>query len=105
MLLITVLIESLILLFIIRFLFKNKKLSLKKIFSFGILASALTLPYLWFVLPSYIALNYYIFVGELVVIVIEAVIYNNFLGLNLKKAVIASFICNVFSFAAGLLIF
>jgi hypothetical protein len=103
-LLVTLIIEVPILLFILKFLYKNRK-SLQKIISVGLVASTLTLPYLWFVFPPYILSNYYIYVGEFLVILFESLIYMQFLELKFSKAFLISLICNVVSFLIGVIIF
>jgi len=100
---VTLTIEVPILFFLLGFF--NKKISIKKIISVGIVASALTLPYLWFVLSPYVLSNYYIYIGEILILLIESVIYNQFLELNLGKALSISFVCNLVSFLIGLMIF
>ena len=101
----TLTIEVPILFFLIRFFYKNKTISSKKIISSGVIASTLTLPYLWFVLSPYINSNYYVYIGEVLILCFEALIYNQFLELNIKKSFIVSLICNVVSFVIGLFIF
>lgn len=103
-LLITLIIEVPILYILLRFAYKNKKLSVPKIIFAGFFASALTLPYLWFVLSPYFLSNYYIYIGEGLVFLVEALIYNQFLGLRFSQAVFISGVCNVVSFIIGLVI-
>ncbi len=70
----------------------------------AILASTLTLPYLWFVLPAYIHDGgIYIVVGELLVTLIEALLYKNLLGLSYRQSLLLSFIANLASFSFGVL--
>jgi hypothetical protein len=102
---ITLIIEISVLFLMLRFFYKNKKISARKIIVVGFFASALTLPYLWFVLSPYISLNYYIYIGELFVFLVEALVYNQFLGLDFKKALSVSFVCNLLSFIVGYVIF
>jgi hypothetical protein len=94
-LVLTLIIEIPILIFLYRIIFQLKKQSLLKLFVVGFLASALTLPYLWFVLPFYINTIYYIYIGEILVFLVEALIYYEFLEIKLKKALIISFIANI----------
>ena len=104
-LIVTLIIEVPILFFMLRFFYKNKKISLRKIISIGIVASALTLPYLWFVLSPFILLNYYLYVGEILVFLVEALVYYQFLELKFRRALVLSFVCNLISFIVGLIIF
>jgi hypothetical protein len=77
---------------------------LKEVLFAGFLASTLTLPYLWFVLPQFIS-DYALFliVGELSVALVEAVLYFFVLRVSAKKALFLSFTCNLISFLLGLL--
>ena len=104
-LLATLIIEVPILAILLKFLYKDKKNSLKRIIPVGIVASALTLPYLWFVLSPYILSNYYVYVGEILVVFIESLIYTQLLELKFSKALFASFLCNLVSFLLGTIIF
>ncbi len=104
-LLITVVIEILVLVLFIKYLFKDKKNSLWNIIIVGFMASALTLPYLWFILPNYINSIYYFYIGEFLVFFVESLIYYKFFNIKFKKALILSFIANLFSFVVGLLVF
>jgi hypothetical protein len=64
--------------------------------------SLLTIPYLWFVFPSIINTNYFILVGEVIVILVETVIYFFYLKINFLKAMIISLIANTFSYYIGI---
>jgi hypothetical protein len=72
----------------------------------GIWASAGSLPYLWFVLPSVIT-NRIIFMiaGEVFVTLIEVPVLCYFLALTWKRAALFSVICNCASIGVGLLFF
>jgi len=102
---VTLIIEIPVLFLMLRFFYKNKKISVRKIISVGFFASALTLPYLWFVLSPYILSNYYIYFGEVFIFLVEALIFNQLLELNFKKSLFVSFVCNFVSFVIGLIIF
>jgi hypothetical protein len=95
-------IEIPVLIVFIRFVFRNKTLPIKKIIGIGALCTALTLPYLWFILPPYVDAAYYLVIGETLVFLVEAVILNRLLGLNLKVAVVCSYFMNAASFLLGL---
>ena len=71
----------------------------------GFLASALTLPYLWFVLAPYVDARYFLWIGELSVIVVEAVIYFVLLRVKWWVAVMASVLANVLSYFFGVELF
>ncbi|MFH0906271.1 MAG: hypothetical protein V1824_02955 [archaeon] len=102
-LLINLIIEIPLVYLIIKFIYKEK-LDFKKIIIVTLLASITTLPYLWFVFPSYINSTYYLIIGEIIVFIIEAIIYKLLLDLKLIKAIILSLVANLFSFLLGLLI-
>jgi hypothetical protein len=95
-------IEIPVLLLLIRLVFRDKTLPLVKIIGTGALCTALTLPYLWFVLPPYVDAAYYILIGETLVFLLESLILNRVLGLSPKIAVVCSCIMNAASFVLGL---
>jgi len=97
----TEVIEVPILAALIRFLYQDKTLPLSRIIWIGLLCNALSLPYLWFVFPSFIDPAYCIVVGESVVTVVEAVILWKVLGLNWKEAGVCSIIMNLASYSFG----
>lgn len=95
-------IEIPVLLGLVRIVFKVRKISVTRIISTGILCTALSLPYLWFVIPPYVNLAYYTVIGETSVIIIEAIILNRVLGLQPKAAVVCSVGMNITSYVLGL---
>jgi hypothetical protein len=98
-------IEVPILIGLVRVVFQNEDLTLTRIFSAGVLCTVVTLPYLWFVLPPYVDAAYFPFVGEAVVVAVEALILNRLLGLAPKTAIICSVIMNAASYGFGLIAF
>lgn len=104
-LLLTLVIEIPVAIVFLKALFKRREISIGKIILIGLLASALTLPYLWFILPAYISNRaLYIWLGEASVILVEAVIYYRFLKLRLLDAGMVSLIANVASVVVGLVL-
>jgi hypothetical protein len=95
-------IEIPILIILIRFVFQDKTLSLIRIIGIGALCTALTLPYLWLILPPYVDAAYYVPIGEMLVFLVEAVILNRLLGLKPTVALVCSFLMNMASFLLGL---
>ena len=95
-------IEIPVLILLIRFVFRNTTLTLKKIVGAGALCTALTLPYLWFVLLPYVDAAHYVLTGEALVFLIEALILNRLLGISGKAALACSFLMNAASFLLGL---
>lgn len=104
-LLLTLVIEIPILFIFCKLIFKTKNIKSFKIIFIGFLASALTLPYLWFVLPAYINVGYYAYIGEFLVFLFEALVYNQLLNTKINKSLLISFIANLASFVIGLIIF
>jgi hypothetical protein len=104
-LLITVLSETLVLLILSFTWLRRSRTSVGRILIAGILPSALTLPFVWFVFPLFLkAALLYILFSESTVIVVEAFIMKGILKLDLKRALVVSFICNVISFLVGILV-
>jgi hypothetical protein len=104
-LLLTLIVEILIAIFLVKYLYKLEEIKISKIVLVGLVASGLTLPYFWFVLPIYISSrSLYIFIGELLIFFIEAIIYNQFLKLKLSKAFVVSLVANIASIFLGLVI-
>jgi len=106
-LLITIVLESLMLFLLIRNIFKIKKEELNNtilIFS-GFYASFSTLPYLHFIAPVMFNNSLYLIIfGEFLVFIIESLFYKFILKLSMKKCLLISFLCNLFSYFIGLII-
>lgn len=100
----TWIIEISMLVVLLRFLFKEQALPLPRIIGTGALCTALTLPYLWFVLPPYIDAAYYVPVGEALVFLVEAFVLNRLLGLSIQRALACSFTMNAASYLLGLVL-
>ncbi len=70
-----------------------------------ILASTITLPLLRYIFPLFLWNGMmYVIGGELLVFLIEAVILKYMMNISRKKALVASFICNLVSFIIGILL-
>lgn len=95
-------IEIPVLVVLVRYWLHNSTLSLKAIILAGILCNALSLPYLWFVLPPFVDAAYYIPIGEILVVLVEAGILKGMLKLGWKQAGICSVVMNAASFFLGL---
>jgi hypothetical protein len=98
----TWIIEIPVLFGLLRIVFRDRTISRMRIIFAGILCTALTLPYLWFIIPPYVNLAYYTVIGETLVIIIEAIILNRVLGLQPKAAVTCSAGMNIASYVFGL---
>jgi hypothetical protein len=73
-----------------------------KFFGVVALASALTLPYLWFVLPAFVHSRLvYVVAGELAVFLAEAALYRFLLPVSRRTALALSFAANLASYLAG----
>jgi hypothetical protein len=69
----------------------------------SVIASTLTLPFVWFLFP-YLGFSYLyqILLSEEFAVIIEAIIYAKlFRGMSLRDAFLLSFACNMFSFSFG----
>ncbi|EHQ34690.1 hypothetical protein [Methanoplanus limicola] len=82
----------------------KEKISEPDIFAAGILMTALTLPYLWFIMPVYLDMSWYPVNGEIIVAAVESVIIWYMLKIRLYQAVIIAIIVNSVSYGLGLLI-
>ncbi|OGJ21708.1 hypothetical protein A3K73_03120 [Candidatus Pacearchaeota archaeon RBG_13_36_9] len=106
-LVLTVIIETLVLILIVRKFYKisSKKIPTKYLIFAGIFCSFSTISYLWYFLPSLISdWTIYVIVGELLVFLIESVVLSFILKLSIKRSLLASFVCNFASFFIGLII-
>jgi hypothetical protein len=97
-------IEIPVLVALLRFAFRETSIPLARIIGTGALCTALTLPYLWFVLPPYVDAAYYVQIGEVLVFLVEAFILNRLLGVSPKVALACSLIMNAASFLLGLVL-
>ena len=69
-------------------------------------ATCLTLPYLWFVIPYFVReRNMHMLIGESLVALVEGIYYVFALKLPWRKALLFSVILNGFSFGVGLVVF
>ena len=98
----TCVIEIPVLIALVRHTFRNDTLPLTRIVFVGALCNALTLPYLWFVLPPFVNAAYYLPCGEILVVLVEAAVLSWSLGLDWKVAGACSLVMNAASFFLGL---
>jgi len=104
----TIAIETITLLALIRLVLKvsAREIHADRIIGVGILASALTLPYVWFVIPNCIPSRFWFVVtAELFALIIETIIYRKLLEFRWFMALTLSLVCNVLSFCIGLILF
>lgn len=97
-------IEIPVLIALIHFGFRERGIPLTTIAGVGTLCTALTLPYLWFVLPPFVDAAYYPLIGEALVVGVEAVVLNRVLRLEAKRAAVCSLVMNAVSFVMGLVL-
>lgn len=69
----------------------------------GLLTSALTLPYLWFVLPAFLLeRTIYVWTGEIIVTLIEFLMLKRLLPITYGQAFLTAVAVNVFSVLVGI---
>ena len=105
-LLITISIETTVLLMLYKTIYKSHSVTTKNILSVGLLTSFATLPYVWFIFPNIIEDFYlYMFCVESFAVIAETGIISFALKERLSTSFICSFISNMISFLVGLIIF
>ena len=99
--------EIIAILLLARYVFgiPKKKIPNSKLIMTCFIASTITLPALWFILPLLIH-NYYwlLMIGESLVIIIEAIIYYLWLKQKFATSLTFSLVCNLFSIMIGILL-
>lgn len=100
----TIVIETIVMAVLVIYILKIKSIKLNRIILTGILASAATLPYLWFILPVWFQskILFHLF-GEGSVFLAESVIIRMALPVTYRHALLISFSCNLVSYLTGLL--
>jgi hypothetical protein len=100
-LIITWAIECPVLLALLRLVFREREIPPGAILFAGALCTALTLPYLWFVLPPFVDPAYYPLIGEALVVLVEAALLNRLLGLDAGRSLACSIAMNAASYVLG----
>jgi hypothetical protein len=104
-LLITVLLECFIAVLLKKFFWRRLRInsvSYIRLLIFVALASALTLPYAWFILPAFVKSGItYILAAEIFVALVEGAFYWFTLKLRISSAIILSIAANAFSYIVG----
>ena len=103
--LVTLAVELPVLWLLARFVFRLTRVSTRRLFAVGVLASVVTLPLLWFVLPRLLPAQPALVVGEGLVVVLEALCYWRLLPSRLGAAIGLAVIANVASFLVGVVVF
>ena len=103
----TVAVETAALFLCARLLFKMKQKDASDalLLFCSIALSCATLPYVWFIFPSFTGGTAYVVGAELFAFAAEAIGYKFILRVNWTRAAALSFICNASSFLLGLLVF
>ena len=94
-------IEVPILIAYVRFRLRAKSPPWPRIAATGILATATSLPYLWFLVPTFVQTYLFWWIGEGMVVAIETAIIAFVLPLPVKDSVAASALCNLSSLLLG----
>ena len=102
-LLLTLVVEIPTLFLVARYLLKIK-IEAKEILYRGVFVNLFSLPYLWFIFPLFISSHNYILIGEILVVLIEAVILLKVLKIKFKNAFVLSLIANFSSYLAGIVL-
>lgn len=96
----TILVETAVLFFLMRYVFKKHTLTPKQLMFAGIFASFATIPYVWFVFPNITswARPTSLLYSEPFVTIVEAIWYRFALKTNWKVSLAISVICNLASY-------
>lgn len=104
-LILTISIESIVLILFFRFIIRTENLSIYRLLSAGIIASFATLPYLWFIVPNFVYQKTgYVLLGESFAVLMETFIIGVILRIKIWKSFLSSLTCNLVSFSIGLII-
>ena len=102
----TILIETVVLFLIAKLFRRESQILTSKIILIGFIASTITLPLLRFVLPLFIHYGAeYTLIWEPLAIFLETFILKYWLKISWKRAIMASIVCNVASYAMWFYIF
>lgn len=102
----TIAVETAVLFFLMRYVFKKHELSSKQLLFAGIFASFATIPYVWFVFPNIMSwprptsLMY----SEPFVTIVEAIWYRFALKTDWRISFAISVICNIASYVIDILL-
>ncbi|MFH1533810.1 MAG: hypothetical protein ABID64_02670 [Nitrospirota bacterium] len=97
----TLAIEVPLVVVLMRYFVKLREVSFWKVSFVAFLASVVTLPYLWFVIGSYVDARFYLLIGESFVVLFEMLIFNQLLGVQIHKAFTVSLVVNFVSYFLG----
>jgi hypothetical protein len=103
----TVVVETAVLFLLLRSVLRIERTAIanRLIFAAGVIASAATIPYVWFVFPYFVHTRlHYMIMAESFAVLAEIPILAIILRVSAPKAFLLSFVCNMSSFGVGLLI-
>ncbi len=75
---------------------------MREMLFWGVMVNVLSLPYLWFVFPLFVPPAHFVLIGEIFVVVIEAIVYARALKLTWSRALLLSAVANAASYTAGM---
>ncbi len=82
--------------------FSKTKTPVSTILLAGLVSTILTLPYVWFIIPMFVTnKTVFIFTSEIIVIIVESLIYIKFFKHKYSVLLLASVLGNMFSFLVG----
>lgn len=96
-------IETMVLILLVRFVLRNHAIQIRQMLFAGLYASFSTIPYVWFIFPFLLVwpLNVFILFAEAFAFIVEAILYRVLLKLDWKWAFLVSFVCNLVSYVLG----
>jgi hypothetical protein len=86
------------------YLFKETKIGIWRAIGIGILATSLTIPYLWFIFNAFFDYRTMVIGGELFVFFVEMLIYRKLLPIKFSRAVVISLVANLASILVGMIL-
>lgn len=102
----TIIVETAVLFFLVRFVFKKEKLTPKQLVFAGIFASFATIPYVWFVFPNITSWprETSLMYSEPFVTIVEAIWYRFALKTDWKVSFAISIVCNLASYLVDIML-
>jgi hypothetical protein len=98
----TISIELGVIVFLIKVFYQKQQFSIREIVWSGVLPSMATLPYVWFILPYFIANRHiYVISVEVFAVIVESFIIAFILRIGLKQGFLLSFTANMISATLG----
>ncbi len=99
----SIIVETIVLLLILKVLTRHNELSWRRIIIAGVFATFATIPYVWFVFPNLLEWpkNTALLYSEVFVIVVEALFFRLYLKTSWSISFSASIFCNLSSYLLG----